>query len=267
MSDILAKILEQKRVETANLEHTELRSQALSTQIAADFYSAIRRGAGQPVRLIAELKRASPSKGLLVPNLNLLEVGQVYQANGAAAISVLTDEKFFQGHLDTLRQLRHTAGIHLPLLRKDFIIEETQLYEARIFGASAALLIVAALPPKRLQELHDCAIEIGLTPLVEVHDEVELETALRINGIMAIGVNNRNLRTFEVSLQTTLRLLPKMPADIARVAESGIFTAFDVAELADAGIDAILVGEGIITSNDIAAKVRELSRVGGKASS
>ena len=264
MSDILAKILEQKRAETANLDSKELRSKALSTPIVGDFFSAIRRDKGQPVRLIAELKRASPSKGLLAPNLDLLEVGQTYQANGAAAISVLTDEKFFQGHLDTLTELRHKAGIRIPLLRKDFIIDESQLYQARIFGASAALLIVAALPPKRLQELHDCATEIGLTPLVEVHDEAELEIALRINGIKAIGVNNRNLRTFEVSLQTTLSLLPKIPTNIARVAESGIFGAADVAGLANAGIDAILVGEGIITSNDIAAKVRELSSVGGR---
>ena len=265
MSNILDKILVQKALEVAKLDRDALEQQALASPAPADFYGAIRRSPGTPVRLIAELKRASPSRGLLAPNLDLLAVGQTYQKNGAAAISVLTDEKFFMGELPTLRRLKQEAHVSLPLLRKDFVIDESQLFEARIFGASAALLIVAALPAQRLAQLHACALGLGLMPLVEVHDADELNTALKLDGLKAVGVNNRNLKTFEVSLQTTIDLLPHMPTEVARVAESGIFGAADVRELANAGIDAILVGEGIITSPDIAAKVRELASVGGAA--
>jgi len=186
-------------------------------------------------------------------------VADIYAENGAAAISVLTDEKFFLGHLDTLRQLRIT-NYQLPLLRKDFIIDESQLYEARAAGADAILLIAAALPDDaHFADLHACALSLGLTALVEVHDEAETERAIRLNGIRLIGINNRNLATFDVSLATTERLRPLIPAEIAVVAESGIFTAEDVSRLANANIDAILVGEAIVTAPDIPAKVRELS--------
>jgi indole-3-glycerol phosphate synthase len=262
MSDILSTILDQKRVEVALLDKANLRQLAFAAPLQRDFKAAItRKTQSDAVRLIAELKRASPSKGLLAPNIDLLDVGNQYQSNGAAAISVLTDEKFFQGKLQTLIELKYQTGITIPLLRKDFIIDESQLYQARAFGADSALLIVAALEPARLQELHDCAISLGLTPLVEVHNHAELDTALRVSDIQIIGVNNRNLKTFEVSLETTTSLLPFIPAGITTVAESGIFNASDVQELADAGIDAILVGEGIITSADIPAKVRELASV------
>ena len=262
MSDFLSTILEQKRVEVSLLNKADLRQQAFTASLPLNFKAAItRKTQSDAIRLIAELKRASPSKGLLAPNLDLLDVGNQYQSNGAAAISVLTDEKFFQGKLQTLIELKYQTGITIPLLRKDFIIDESQLYQARAFGADSALLIVAALEPVRLQDLHDCAISLGLTPLVEVHNHAELDTALRVSDIQIIGVNNRNLKTFEVSLETTTSLLPFIPAGITTVAESGIFNASDVQELADAGIDAILVGEGIITSADIPAKVRELASV------
>ncbi len=265
MSDILASILQQKQVEVAQLNSAELRKLAFaSPPPQADFYASIRRANHlTPVRLIAELKRASPSKGLLAPHVDLITIGSQYQANGASAISVLTDEQFFKGSLQTLAGLR-SAGISIPLLRKDFIIDDTQLYQTRLYGASAVLLIVAALPEGQLKALHATALELGLTPLVEVHDEGELEVALSISGLRALGVNNRNLRTFEVNLQTTLRLLPAIPKDVASVAESGIFGVADIVQLAQAGIDAILVGEGIITSADIPAKVRELSTVAGQ---
>jgi len=173
---------------------------------------------------------------------------------------VLTDEKFFLGSLETLRALRTTHTVPVPLLRKDFIIDESQIYEARANGADAVLLIAAALTDNALfAALHDCALSLGLTALVEVHNEAETERALRLTGIRLIGINNRNLATFDVSLTTTERLRPLIPVEITVVAESGIFTAEDVARLAKANVDAILVGEALVTAPDIAAKVRELS--------
>jgi indole-3-glycerol phosphate synthase len=211
-------------------------------------------------RLIAELKRASPSKGILAPHLDLFQVADIYAQNGASAISVLTDEKFFMGKLETLRELRFTRKFELPLLRKDFMIDEVQLYESRANGADAVLLITAALTDdKHFADLHATALELGLTPLVEVHNEEETERALKLKGVRLIGINNRNLATFEVSLETTERIRPMIPSGITVVAESGIFTARDVERLANARVDAILVGEALVTSEDIAAKVRELA--------
>jgi indole-3-glycerol phosphate synthase len=221
--------------------------------------------------LIAELKRASPSKGILAPHLDLFQVADIYTQNGTSAISVLTDEKFFMGNIATLRQLRQNqlpitnyqspiSNLQLPLLRKDFIIDESQIYEARANGADAILLIAAALlDDKHFADLHACALGLGLTALVEVHDEAETERALKIPNIKLIGINNRNLATFEVTLTTTERLRPMIPAEITVVAESGIFTAQDVERLSKANVDAILVGEALVTSEDIPAKVRELS--------
>src|SRR6185503_20048339 len=189
----------------------------------------------------AELKRASPSKGILAPHLDLFQVADIYTQNGASAISVLTDEKFFMGSLETLRQLRFTNH-PLPLLRKDFIIDEVQLYESRASGADAILLIAAALTDdRRFADLHALALELGLTPLVEVHDEAETERALRLSGVRLLGINSRNLSTFDVSLETTERIRPMFPAEMVVVAESGIFTASDVERLAKANVDAILV--------------------------
>ena len=224
-----------------------------------------RRRFGTHPSLIAELKRASPSKGILAPHLDLFQVADIYTQNGASAISVLTDEKFFMGSLHTLRELRarhltlDTSHV-TPLLRKDFTVDESQLYEARVNGADAILLIAAALTDDILfADLHASALGLGLTALVEVHDEAETERALKIPNIKLIGINNRNLATFDVSLETTERLRPMIPSDIAVVAESGIFTASDVERLSKANVDAILVGEALVTSEDIPAKVRELS--------
>jgi indole-3-glycerol phosphate synthase len=211
-------------------------------------------------RLIAELKRASPSKGILAPQLNLFQVADIYTQNGASAISVLTDEKFFLGKLETLYKLRFDRNSELPLLRKDFIVDEVQLYESRANGADAILLIAAALPDdQHFADLHALALDLGLTPLIEVHHETETERVLRLKDVRLIGINNRNLATFEVSLETTERIRPMIPSDIAVVAESGIFTASDVERLAQANVDAILVGEALVTSENIGAKVRELS--------
>ena len=261
---ILEKIIEHKKTEIAALDTQALRRAADSAPAPRDFLAELkRRRFGLNPSLIAELKRASPSKGILAPHLDLFQVADIYTQNGASAISVLTDEKFFMGKLETLYELRNTYSVTVPLLRKDFIIHETQIYEARANGADAILLIAAALTDEALfADLHACALSLGLTALVEVHDEKETERALKLKDVKLIGINNRDLTTFNVTLETTEKLRPMIPSEIAVVAESGIFTAADVERLASANVDAILVGEALVTSEDIPAKVRELS---GKA--
>jgi indole-3-glycerol phosphate synthase len=258
---ILEKILDQKRLEVAALDAVALRRAAEQSPAPRNFLATRkRRRFGTHPSLIAELKRASPSKGLLAPHLDLFQVADIYIQNGASAISVLTDEKFFMGKLETLYELRNTKRVSVPLLRKDFTIHETQIYEARANGADAILLIAAALPDDKLfADLHACALSLGLTALVEVHDEAETERALKLKDVKLIGINNRNLATFDVSLETTERIRPMISPDIVVVAESGIFTAKDVERLAKINIDAILVGEALVVSEDIPAKVRELS--------
>src|SRR5690349_2233678 len=269
---ILEKIIEHKKMEITALDAQALRRAAESSPAPRDFLGAIssRRFAlsgakaatkrGEGARLIAELKRASPSKGILAPHLDLFEVAEIYRQNGASAISVLTDEEFFMGKLETLRELRFTHKSELPLLRKDFIIDQSQIYEARANGADAILLIAAALlDDQHFADLHALALELGLTPLVEVHDEAETERVLKLKDVKLIGINNRNLATFDVTLETTEKLRPMIPSEITVVAESGIFTADDVERLAKVNVDAILVGEALVTSENIPAKVRELS--------
>ena len=263
--NILEKILEHKKLEIAALDDQALRRAAESSPAPRDFLAAISplpagEELGVRVRLIAELKRASPSKGILAPHLDLFQVADIYTQNGASAISVLTDEKYFMGKLETLREIRFTRKSGLALLRKDFIIDEIQLYESRANGADAILLIAAALTDdKHFADLHACALSLGLTALLEVHDEAETERALKLKDVKLIGINNRNLATFEVSLTTTERLRPMISPGITVVAESGIFNASDVERLSKVNVDAILVGEALITSDDIGAKVRELS--------
>ena len=263
MTDILEKILSYKRKEIAALDALSLRRAAEQSPVPRDFLSVIkRRPIGLGPSLIAELKRASPSKGILAPHLDLFQVADIYTQNGASAISVLTDEKFFMGKLETLYELRFTHHSSLPLLRKDFIIDEVQLYETRANGADAVLLITAALPDvAHFADLHALALELNLTPLVEVHNEAEAERALKLRDMKLIGINNRDLSTFNVSLESTERIRPMIPDEIVVVAESGIFTAADVERLANANVDAILVGEALVTSDDIPAKVRELSNL------
>ena len=262
MTNILASIIEQKKIEIARLDSAALRQAAEQSPRPRDFRAAISQTPGGAVCLIAELKRASPSKGILAAHLDLFQVADIYAQNGASAISVLTDEKFFLGKLETLRELRFTHQIGLPLLRKDFIIDESQLFEARANGADAVLLIAAALTDDaRFSDLHACALDLGLTPLVEVHNQTETARSLNLRGLKMIGINNRNLETFEVSLATTEQLRPLIPADIKVVAESGIFKAEDVIRLAKAGVDAVLVGEALVTASDIPAKVCELAGV------
>jgi len=260
---ILAEIFAHKELEVARCKQgkplAELRAEAEGASQPPDFVAAL--GAahiaqGSPA-LIAEIKKASPSKGLLVPNFDPLQLAQIYAENGAAAISILTDERFFQGHLNDLRRV-HACLPGMPLLRKDFVLDPYQLYEARAAGASAALLIVAGLEAGLLCDLHALALELGLAPLVEVHTRLELEAALACNPIL-VGVNNRDLNDFSVHLETTRRLRPYIPQGVCLVAESGIHSYEDVCTLEESCVDGILVGEGLVTAGDIAGKVRSLS--------
>ncbi|MEA4908785.1 MAG: indole-3-glycerol phosphate synthase TrpC [Anaerolineaceae bacterium] len=257
----LDEILTYKRAELetrmAETPLAQLRRQAEDSPLPPDFMAALQRPPQGAPRLIAEIKCASPSRGVLAHQFQPLQLARTYAANGAAAISVLTDEHFFRGGLHILRDVA-ALGLPTPLLRKDFILEEYQLYEARAAGASAALLIVAALEPQRLRALHALAADLGLAALVEAHNQAELEQALDL-GAALVGINNRDLGTFTVSLETTVLLRPLVPAGVTVVAESGIFTTGDVERLAAVGVDAILVGEALVTAPDVAARVAELS--------
>lgn len=207
------------------------------------------------ISLIAEMKRASPSKGPIRPDATVTQIVQAYEQAGASACSVLTEPAWFGGSLDDLVEAR--AAVDLPLLRKDFIVTRYQILEAKVAGANAVLLIVAALSPERLVELQEIAASVGLDTLVEVHDEDEMQIAVEA-GAEIIGVNNRNLHTLDVDPETALRLLPDAPAGTIVVAESGITSRDDVQRLEDAGVDAILVGETLMRSDDTGEAVRTL---------
>lgn len=211
---------------------------------------------GAPIKLIAELKKASPSKGLLCPNFEPAKLARDYEASGAAAVSVLTEQKFFQGSLDYLELVKSVTK-NLPVLRKDFVIDRYQLYEARAYGADAALLIVAALTELELKAFIKEANDLSLAPLVEVHNLMELNIALE-SGADLIGINNRDLKTFKVDLETTYQLIKSIPEDKIVVSESGINNRHDLEQLAQAGVDAVLVGESIVTAADPGAKIKEL---------
>jgi indole-3-glycerol phosphate synthase len=207
------------------------------------------------ISLIAEMKRSSPSRGPIRPGASVSDVVEAYQRAGARAVSVLTEPNWFGGSLDDLVEAR--AACELPLLRKDFVVDEYQLLEARVSGADAALLIVAALDPERLEQLMAAAADLGLDTLVEVHDEEEVEAAVE-SGAELIGINNRDLHSLEVDLETTFRLLADVPAGTVVVAESGITQAEDVERLERAGVDAILVGEALMRADDPVRAVRDL---------
>ncbi len=239
-----------------------VRAQAVLADAVPDFLSALKNAPG--VALIAEVKKASPSKGVIRPQFDAVELARAYAENGAAAISVLTDANYFQGRLDFIPQISGAlkkAGLPRPLLRKDFIFDPYQIYEARAAGASAVLLIAAVLQDAALESLFRLARKLGLTVLLEVHNRAELERVLPLRPRL-IGVNNRDLRDFSVDLNTGIELRPHIPAETVMVAESGIRTRADVERLAAAGIDAILVGEAIVRQKNVGKKVREL--LGGK---
>jgi indole-3-glycerol phosphate synthase len=231
-----------------------LRTQATKTRPPRSFADALR---GVAIGLIAEVKQASPSRGLLRKDFDPVALAKSYAAAGAGAISVLTDEKHFQGSLEHLSAIREALPDGPPLLRKDFLFDEYQLYEARCAGADAVLLITAILEPPLLSELIAKSVYLGMDSLVEVHEEAELERALGA-GAQVIGINNRDLRTFDVDLATTERLAPLVSGGRTIVAESGISTRDDIRRLEDAGVHAVLIGEALVTAPDAGAKIREL---------
>ncbi len=259
MADILTTICDHVRGVTAEraarVPLAEIRALAEAADPPRDFRAALHRADG--IALIAEIKKASPSKGVLRADIDPAQFARVYRDAGADAISVLTEERYFQGRPEYLRIARDASG--LPALRKDFLLAPYQIHEARALGADAVLLIVRALDDAALRDLHQMATALRMTPLVEVHDERELERAMAA-GATVIGVNNRNLDTFVVDLDTTIRLAAQVGASATLVAESGIHTAADVDRVRRAGVHAILVGESIVTSDDPAAKIRELVR-------
>ena len=207
------------------------------------------------ISIIAEIKKASPSMGILRENFNPIEIARIYEANGASAISVLTDEKFFHGSLSYLTKVRST--VRLPVLRKDFIVDPYQIYEAREAGADAILLIAALLSKEQLQDFLLLASELEMDCLVEVHSENELKTVLQTNASI-IGINNRDLKTFKTDLETTLRLRPLIPSGNIIVSESGIKSRKDIEVLLENGVNAVLVGETLMMSNNIPGKLHEL---------
>lgn len=252
---ILDKILAQKQDEVLLALQTagqlaQIEREARQSARPRDFAAALQR---DTVALIAEVKKASPSKGLLIKDFNPVRLARIYEENGASAVSVVTDEQFFQGSLDDLRAVR--AAVRLPVLRKDFIIDAYQVYEARAAGADAALLIVMALEDTQLRDLHSLITELGMSALVEVHNESELERALAI-GANLIGVNNRDLRTFHEDLSITERLAALVPEGVTLVAESAIRSVEDVQRMGDCGARAVLVGEGLMKARDVAREVR-----------
>lgn len=256
---ILQRIVERKQREVAERRRqtplSVLRQQLAEAPSVRPFAQGLKRRPNEPLRLIAELKKASPSKGVFRDDFDAEALLYAYENSPASALSILTDEPFFQGSLDALRLARRQTT--KPLLRKDFLIDAYQLYEARANGADAVLLIVSVLTKDALQDLLALARELSMEALVEVHTEVELETALSA-GAALIGINNRNLQTFTVDLKTTLRLRRFIPDSCIVVSESGIETREQVRMLEEAGIDAILVGEALVRSPDPIAKAKEL---------
>jgi len=254
---ILDQIVATKRgeIERAKAERPleELRARVAEAPQVRDFFSPL--AAGGAIKLIAEVKKASPSKGVIRADFDPVAIARTYETHGATCLSVLTDEPYFQGSLEIMRSVRAAVGI--PVLRKDFILDSYQLVEARAAGADAVLLIAECLDDCNLRKLHNEALELGMTPLVEIYEPQNLDRALAA-GATLIGVNNRDLKTFEVDLGHTIRLRERVPLDCVFVGESGIHSRADVVRLQEAGVDAMLVGESLMREADIGAAVDRL---------
>ncbi|MBW3539004.1 MAG: indole-3-glycerol phosphate synthase TrpC [Planctomycetes bacterium] len=260
MANVLAEIVAHKRREIAALRErstlADLERAAAAAGPSRGFVQALRsaRNAGR-IGLIAEVKKASPSAGLIREDFDPVRIAETYEQHGAACISVLTDERYFQGHLDHLRFVRQAVDV--PLLRKDFILDPVQILEARAAGADCILLIAECLSSTELRELHAFAADAGLETLIEIYEPENLDRVLELAPPL-VGINNRNLRTFVTDLDHTLQLVKRVPAETLLVSESGIRTRNDVERLHEAGVAAILVGETLMRSDDIGAKVEEL---------
>jgi len=257
MSTILDRIIATKKREIEEARRVRpleaVRAAAAAAAPTRNFFQAL--AAEGPIKLIAEVKKASPSKGLIRPDFDPVTIASAYAQAGATCLSVLTDESYFQGHLDYLRAIR--AAVSLPLLRKDFLLDPYQLYEARAAGADAVLLIAECLDDCQLRGLHNLALELQLTPLVEFYEPENLPRVLEA-GATLIGINNRDLKTFQVDLEHTIRLRKQIPADCLVVGQSGIHSRADVCRLAQAGVSAILVGEHLMRQADIGRAVHNL---------
>jgi indole-3-glycerol phosphate synthase len=256
---ILDEIVAHKREELGrqrrDVPRSELERRSAARPAPRDLAHALTPEPGG-VRLIAEVKKASPSRGVLTERFDPMNLAETYAANGAAALSVLTDEKYFQGNLQFLSAIRER--VEAPILRKDFTLDEYQLWEARAAGADAVLLIVSILDGARLRDLGQAATGLGLGALVEAHTASEIDVALTA-GARIVGVNNRDLKTFETRIETSLELLPLIPPGCVAVSESGFSTADQVRTVVAAGAHAVLVGEALVRASDVAAKVRELA--------
>jgi indole-3-glycerol phosphate synthase len=265
--NILEAIVNEKRRELAHLPDQTVSAAQIHTLLQArqdkrNFLDALRHPKQGNIALIAEVKKASPSAGVIRPDFDPIAIARTYESAGATCLSVLTDQKFFQGSLEYLREIRQ--AVKLPLLRKDFIIDERQILEAAEAGADAILLIVAILNDRQLSHFHSLAMEAGLAALVEVHDEAEFDRAMAAE-VSLIGVNNRDLKTFKVDLATTERIAMRIEKSLSGgrqkpmlVAESGIHSRADIERLLKTGVGAVLVGESLMREADIGAKVREL---------
>ena len=258
---ILDEIVAAKRRELARsqaeLPLPKLEKRILQREPPLDFARALK---AEKVQVIAEVKKASPSKGVLCPDFNPVELAKAYAGGGAAAISVLTEVDHFQGSLRYLADIRQTPGIEgIPLLRKDFLFCPYQIYEARAFGADAILLIAAIINDEELKNLSFLAQELGMQCLVEVHDRIELESAIQ-SGARIIGINNRNLRTFTLDISITEQLCSLVPRECVIVSESGIRGREDMDRLGNSGVDAVLIGEVLVTAKNVAEMLRELIR-------
>jgi len=255
---MLDKIIAQKREEVEQIKKvatiTYLQERIARQKPPLDLAPALK---GDHIRLIAEVKQASPSRGMLSPNLNPIELARSYAEGGAAAISVLTEANYFMGSIEHLAAIKEVAG--LPLLRKDFIFDPYQVYESRAYGADALLLIVAILSQKQLNEFVSLSHSLGLRCLVEVHNKGEVERAV-LSEAEIIGINNRDLNTFAVDITTTRSLRPLIPQERIVVSESGIKSKGDIEKLRKWGVDAVLVGEALVTTGDVLAKMKELLR-------
>jgi len=255
LDQIVADNLRELEARKGSVPLAELQRLALEQPPPLDFASAL---CGDRIQLIAEVKKASPSRGIIRADFNPVEIAKIYASSGASAISVLTEAKYFKGSLNHLRDVRNAlVNKRLPLLRKDFLSDPYQIYESRTYGADSLLLIVATLTPKKLEELLGLSHQLGMSCLVEVHNEAELEIALNSRAKI-LGINNRDLNTFNVDLATTKRLRPLIPPDRIVVSESGIKNRSDMEKLEEWGVDAALIGESLMSEPDIAAKMKEL---------